>query len=57
MDCQIAFNVIKNIIIEQNKVLLKRLADELNLDYEELIEKYLKPDFYLPVVSKEVKKS
>lgn len=53
MDCQIAFSVIKNVIMEQNKVLLKRLAEELNMDYDELLIKYLKPEYYLPVVSQD----
>ena len=56
MDCQIAFSVIKNVIMEQNKVLLKKLADEFQLDYDELTAKYLKPDYYLPVVSQETTK-
>lgn len=56
MDCQIAFSVIKNVIMEQNKVLLKKLADEFQLDYDELESKYLKPEYYLPVVSQETKK-
>lgn len=53
MDCQVAFSVIKNVIMEQNKVLLKRLAEELNIDYDELLIKYLKPEYYLPVVSQD----
>jgi hypothetical protein len=39
--------------MEQNKVLLKRLAEELNMDYDELLIKYLKPEYYLPVVSQD----
>ena len=44
------FSVFKNIIIEQNKVLLKIIADKYDLDYEELLKKYITPDNYLPVV-------
>lgn len=46
------FNIFKNIIIAQNKVLLKTIADEHNLDYDYLLDKYLKPAYYLPVISK-----
>jgi hypothetical protein len=44
------FSVFKNIIIEQNKVLLKIIAEKYNLDYEELLKKYITPDNYLPVI-------
>ncbi len=56
MDCQIAFTVIKNVILEQNKVLLKLLADEFQLDYDTLLEKYLTPEYYLPVVAQDTDK-
>lgn len=50
MDNKIAFGVIKNIIIEQNKELLKVIAKQYSLDYEVLVEKYITPTYYLPVV-------
>lgn len=46
------FDVFKNIIIEQNKILLKLIAEKYQLDYDELLKKYLKPEYYLPVVGK-----
>ncbi len=52
MDNKVAFAVIKNIIIEQNKELLKLIAKKYNLDYDMLVEKYITPTYYLPVVQK-----
>ena len=46
------FNIFKNIIIAQNKELLKAIAEKHDVDYEYLLEKYLKPAYYLPVVAK-----
>jgi hypothetical protein len=45
------FNIFKNIIIEQNKVLLKVIADKYDLDYDELLKKYITQDHYLPVIT------
>lgn len=50
MDSKIAFEVIKNVIIEQNKELLQLIANKYNLDYDELVEKYITPAHYLPVI-------
>jgi hypothetical protein len=50
MDNKVAFGVIKNVIIEQNKELLKVIAKQYQLDYEVLVEKYITPAYYLPVV-------
>lgn len=50
MDNKVAFSVVKNVIIEQNKELLKLVAERYNLDYDVLIDKYLTPTYYLPVV-------
>jgi hypothetical protein len=49
---KLIFDVFKTIIIEQNKLLLKELAVKFELDYEELLRKYIKPEYYLPVVEK-----
>ncbi len=45
------FNIFKNVIIEQNKVLLKVIADKYDLDYDELLKKYITQDHYLPVIT------
>jgi predicted transcriptional regulator len=50
---EIMFNILKNIIIEQNKILLKQVAEKSNLDYNELCEKYLQPAYYLPLIVKD----
>ncbi len=44
------FDIFKNIIIEQNKVLLLQVSEKCGIDYETLLEKYLKPEYYLPVI-------
>lgn len=49
----IAFSVIKNMIIVENTELLKIIALKYNLDFEELKESYLKPAYYLPLVTKD----
>jgi hypothetical protein len=51
----IIFNIFKNIIIEQNKKLLEIIANKYNIDHEYLISKYLKPEYYLPVILKDNK--
>jgi hypothetical protein len=57
MDNKVAFGVIKNVLIEQNKQLLKIVAEKHNLDYEELVEKYITPQYYLPVIQVADKKN
>ncbi len=46
------FQVLKNVIIKENKALLKIIAKHHNLNYEDLEKKYLKPEYYLPLVVK-----
>lgn len=50
MDNKMIFDIFKNIIIEQNKLLLKTIAEKHNLDYDYLLEKYIAPQYYLPVI-------
>lgn len=52
MDKTSTFQIFKNIIIEQNKVLIKKIAVETGVDEEELLEKYLQPAYYLPIITK-----
>lgn len=47
-----AFAVIKNVIINENKELFKKIAQKYKMDYTELEKKYLKPEYYLPLVTK-----
>lgn len=46
------FDIFKTTIIEQNKLLLKEIATKFDLDYDKLLEKYIKPEYYLPVIVK-----
>lgn len=49
----VTFKMIKNIIIKENKDLLYKLAKYYALDYNELEQKYLRPEYYLPIVLKD----
>jgi mRNA deadenylase 3'-5' endonuclease subunit Ccr4 len=51
MDEKMMFAAIKNTIIEQNKAFLLDLSKKFKLDYNYLCEKYIKPEYYLPIVS------
>lgn len=46
------FDIFKNIIIEQNKELFKEIAKINIISEKKLLEIYLKPEFYLPIVIK-----
>lgn len=48
------FDFFKNIILAQNKVLLTSVAREFHRNESVLLDKYLKPEYYLPVVVKTV---
>jgi hypothetical protein len=50
MDNKMIFDIFKAVIIEQNKMMLKDVAKQFDLDYETLVEKYIKPEYYLPVI-------
>lgn len=53
----IMFQVLKRMIIEENKALFKIISEEHNISYSELVEKYLKPEYYLPLILKDGKQS
>lgn len=50
MDNKMIFDIFKNVIIEQNKTLLKQVSDKFGLDHDALLEKYLTPENYLPII-------
>jgi len=50
MDEKMIFGMIKNVIIEQNKLFLKDLCQRFKLDEDYIMRKYLTPDYYLPIV-------
>lgn len=47
------FSIIKNVIIEQNKHLLIRVAKRYKKNPNDYIKKYLRPEFYLPLIKEE----
>lgn len=46
----IAFDILKNIIIKQNEKILKVIAEHYNVPYQYLRKKYIKLEYYLPIV-------
>lgn len=52
MDSEVMFGIIKNMIVEQNKILLERLAHDFKRDKQYLVGKYIQPEFYLPIITK-----
>jgi hypothetical protein len=54
MDSEVGFDMLSRIIKEQNKELLKQIAKDFNRDESRLMKRYLKPEYYLPVVIKTV---
>lgn len=49
---KLIFDIFKSVIIEQNKLLLKEVSLRFGLDYQELVDKYIKPEYYLPVIDR-----
>lgn len=45
-------NLIVNIIRKQNEMFLKFIATKLNLDEQDILEKYLIPFYYMPIIEK-----
>ncbi len=50
MDEKIIFQLFKQIIIKQNQEFIEDLAKTFKRDSEELKEKYIKPEYYLPIL-------
>ena len=50
METNPIFSILTNIIIKQNKRLLIELARKYDLDEEYMLQKYLQPAYYLPVI-------
>lgn len=53
MDEKMTFKIFKDIIIAQNKVFLRDLAIRYNRNPEDFLRKYLKPEFYLPIIDRQ----
>ncbi len=54
---KMTFDLFKNIIIEQNKELLKKVSKITGKDEQMLLDKYIKPDYYLPIIIKSMDKT
>lgn len=48
----VMFEIIKRIIRNENIKLMERIAREYKMDVDYLIETYIKPEYYLPIVDK-----
>ena len=49
----LSFQLIKHIIIAENKALLEIVARTYGIPLASLTEKYLRPEYYLPLVTKD----
>ena len=47
--------MIINIIKEYNRSLLIEISNKFNLDPEKMIEKYLTPYYYMPIIERDLK--
>lgn len=50
---EIGYEIFKNVIIAQNRALLKLIAKDFGRCEQRLLERYLKPEYYLPIVEKD----
>lgn len=50
------FRVLTSMIMKENEALFKTISQEHNLNLSDLKKKYLKPEYYLPLVHKDVDK-
>lgn len=53
MDEKVIFQLFKDIIIAQNKAFLRDLALKFNRNPEDFTRKYLKPEYYLPIIDRQ----
>lgn len=51
MENKMICDLFTNIIIEENKKFLKQIADAYKIDYKYLEKKYIKPEYYLPIIT------
>lgn len=50
MDQEVIFELFKNVIMKQNEKLLECIARDFKKHEHALRERYLKPDYYLPII-------
>tara|TARA_Y100000389_G_scaffold125534_2_gene122893 strand:+ start:764 stop:952 length:189 start_codon:yes stop_codon:yes gene_type:complete len=49
-------HMIVNIIREQNKEVISTICTKFNLNEEQMMQKYLIPYYYMPIIEREIKK-
>lgn len=49
-------HMIVNIIREQNKDVISTICTKFNLNEEQMMQKYLIPYYYMPIIEREIKK-
>ena len=49
-------NLVKNLLIAQNKHLLECISKDYNLNVDDMLATYLQPEFYLAVFEKQLLK-
>lgn len=49
---ELGFQFFKGILYEQNKKLLENIAKDYKVPQEQLMERYLQREYYLPIVQK-----
>lgn len=49
---EIGYEMVKNVIKNQNRQLIERIAEDFGRNKERLLQRYLKPEYYLPIVEK-----
>lgn len=54
IDKEIRFMII-NIIKEYNRALLIVISKKFNLDQDKMLEKYLTPYYYMPIIERDLK--
>ena len=50
MDQEIGFQMFKYITIAQNRALIKQIAADFGMNESRLLERYLKQEYYLPII-------
>lgn len=59
MDPEMSFTMYKNIIIAQNKELLRQISIQYKNNvpsYDFLVDKYIRPEYYLPIIQKPIRR-
>jgi len=52
MDEKVIFQTIKQVIIKQNEIFLRDLARRFKRNPDDFCKKYIKPEYYLPILER-----